>query len=75
MTQRISERLLGCGTLTIESAGERGQSVLTDIPRVERVQTTLYELVEADRDTHSVGDKDMREMLESVRDSTRTDER
>ena len=55
MTQRFSERLLGCGTLTIESAGERGQSVLSDIPRVERVQTTLYELVEADRDAHTVG--------------------
>lgn len=53
MTQRFTERLLGCGTLTIESAGERGQSVLVDIPGVERVQTTLYELVEADRDAHS----------------------
>lgn len=63
MTQRFSERMLGCGTLTIESAGERGQSVLTDIPRVERVQTTLYELVEADRDAHSVGDAEMRELL------------
>jgi uncharacterized membrane protein YdbT with pleckstrin-like domain len=68
MTQRFSERLLGCGTLTIESAGERGQSVLTDIPRVERVQTTLYELVEADRDAHTVNDGDMRDMIESVRD-------
>jgi uncharacterized membrane protein YdbT with pleckstrin-like domain len=58
MTQRFSERLLGCGTLTIESAGERGQSVLADIPRVERVQTTLYELVEADRDAHTAGDAD-----------------
>jgi uncharacterized membrane protein YdbT with pleckstrin-like domain len=74
MTQRFVERLLGCGTLTIESAGERGQSVLDDIPHVERVQTTLYELVEADRDEHSVGDRDMRDMLESVRDS-RPDER
>lgn len=65
MTQRFTERLLGCGTLTIESAGERGQSVLADIPRVERVQTTLYELVEADRDAHSPvadgsGDKPVR---------------
>lgn len=68
MTQRFSERVLGCGTLTIESAGERGQSVLTDIPHVERVQTTLYELVEADRDTHSVGDAEMREALGSLRD-------
>jgi uncharacterized membrane protein YdbT with pleckstrin-like domain len=68
MTQRFSERLLGCGTLTIESAGERGQSVLAGIPRVERVQTTLYELVEADRDAHTVGDREMRDMLEAVRE-------
>jgi uncharacterized membrane protein YdbT with pleckstrin-like domain len=56
MNQRFVERLLGCGTLTIESAGERGQSVLKDIPHVEKVQTTLYELVEADRDAHSYND-------------------
>lgn len=52
MTQRFTERLLGCGTLTIESAGERGQSVLADVPGVEKVQTTLYELVEKDRVRH-----------------------
>jgi uncharacterized membrane protein YdbT with pleckstrin-like domain len=62
MTQRFTERLLGCGTLTIESAGERGQSVLVDIPRVERVQTTLYELVEADRDAHTIGDDELRQL-------------
>lgn len=44
----IIERMLGCGTLVVESAGERGQVVLTDIPRVERVQATLYRLVEDD---------------------------
>ena len=60
MSQTFIERLLGCGTLTIESAGERGQSVLTDIPGVEKVQTTLYELVEADRDKHSLGDDELR---------------
>jgi uncharacterized membrane protein YdbT with pleckstrin-like domain len=58
MSQSFIERMLGCGTLTIESAGERGQSVLTDIPRVERVQTTLYEIVEADRDSHSYDDNE-----------------
>lgn len=42
------ERLLRCGTLVVESAGERGQVTLTDIPRVEQVQRRLYELVEAD---------------------------
>ncbi|NUT38027.1 MAG: PH domain-containing protein [Hamadaea sp.] len=56
MSQSFIERLLNCGTLTIESAGERGQSVLHDIPKVERVQTTLYEIVEADRDSHSYND-------------------
>ena len=44
------ERLLGCGTLVVESAGERGQVTLADIPRVERVQRTLYELVESTDD-------------------------
>jgi uncharacterized membrane protein YdbT with pleckstrin-like domain len=68
MTQRFIERLFGSGTLTIESAGERGQSVLVDIPHVEMVQTTLYELSEADHDTHTLGDGEMREILESVRD-------
>ena len=66
--QHFFERLLGCGTLTIESAGERGQSVLTDIPQVEKVQTTLYELVEADRDKHSLGDDEMREIMADVRE-------
>jgi len=41
------ERLLGCGTLVVESAGERGQVTLSDIPRVERVQRQLYDLVES----------------------------
>lgn len=40
------ERLLGCGTLVVESAGERGQVTLTEIPRVERVQRTVYDLVD-----------------------------
>jgi uncharacterized membrane protein YdbT with pleckstrin-like domain len=44
----LLERMLGCGTLVVESAGERGQVVLEDIPRVESVQSTLYRLVEED---------------------------
>src|SRR5690349_10824732 len=42
-------RMLGYGTLTIESAGERGQVVLADLPKVEKTQSMLYELVEDDR--------------------------
>jgi uncharacterized membrane protein YdbT with pleckstrin-like domain len=63
MHQKFVERLLGCGTLTIESAGERGQSVLTDVPHVDKVQTKLYELVESHHDKHSLGDGEMREIL------------
>lgn len=44
----LFERMLRCGTLIIESAGERGQVVLSDVPRVESVQRTVYELVQAD---------------------------
>ncbi len=44
----IAERLIGSGTLTIESAGERGQVVLANVPRVEHVHLTLYELAEAE---------------------------
>lgn len=42
----LVERMLRTGSLTVESAGERGQLVLTDVPRVERVQRTIYELVQ-----------------------------
>jgi uncharacterized membrane protein YdbT with pleckstrin-like domain len=42
----IVERLFRSGTLIIESAGERGQVVLTDVPRVEKVQRTVYDLVQ-----------------------------
>jgi len=42
----LIDRLLGCGKLTIESAGEHGQLVLNEIPRVEHVQATLFQLVE-----------------------------
>jgi membrane protein YdbS with pleckstrin-like domain len=40
------DRLLGCGRLTVESAGEHGQLVLNEIPEVEKVQATLFQLVE-----------------------------
>src|SRR5450759_3194293 len=44
----VFERLLHCGTLVVESAGERGQVTLTDVPQVEDVQRELYRLLEAD---------------------------
>jgi uncharacterized membrane protein YdbT with pleckstrin-like domain len=44
----LLERLLRSGTLTVESAGERGLIVLRDVPHVESVQAELYELIEED---------------------------
>lgn len=43
------QRLLGCGTIEVESAGERGQIVLQNVPRVETVQHTLHRLAEETR--------------------------
>ncbi len=45
----VLDRLLGAGRLVVESAGEHGQIVLRDIPNVEQVQATLYQLVEAEQ--------------------------
>jgi uncharacterized membrane protein YdbT with pleckstrin-like domain len=67
-SHNLIERMLGTGVLTIESAGERGQVVLDDIPRVEQTQSVLYELVDNDRQKHTFGDDDrdalVREMKE-----------
>ncbi len=46
-SETVLERVLRCGTLVIESAGERGQISLTDIPGVERVQREIYRMVDA----------------------------
>lgn len=67
------ERMLGCGTLTIESAGERGQVVLTDIPHVEKVQSELYELTEADHDKHTFDDSDRDAIVHEVAKSREKD--
>jgi uncharacterized membrane protein YdbT with pleckstrin-like domain len=60
------ERLLGTGTLTIESAGERGQVVLDEIPRVEKIQSQLYALVEADHEAHTFDDGDAEKIAHSI---------
>lgn len=42
----LIQRMLGTGTLIVESGGEHGQLILKSIPRVEYVQNQLYQLVE-----------------------------
>jgi uncharacterized membrane protein YdbT with pleckstrin-like domain len=44
--QGLLDRVLGCGRLVVESPGEHGQLVLTEIPNVQHVQATLFQLVE-----------------------------
>ncbi|HTA03661.1 MAG TPA: PH domain-containing protein [Streptosporangiaceae bacterium] len=44
--QGLLDRILGCGRLVVESPGEHGQLVLTEIPNVQGVQATLFQLVE-----------------------------
>lgn len=43
--QGLIDRLFGCGRLIVESPGEQGQLVLTEIPDVRRVQGILFQLV------------------------------
>lgn len=41
----VLDRMLGCGTLVISDASEQGQSILPDVPQVERLQLTLTDLL------------------------------
>jgi uncharacterized membrane protein YdbT with pleckstrin-like domain len=52
----LLDRLLGCGTLLVESAGEHGEIRLSEVPHVEHVQSTLFELVEEERLRSERGD-------------------
>jgi uncharacterized membrane protein YdbT with pleckstrin-like domain len=48
--QRLSERLVGSGTLSIETAGEGGATVFAAVPDSEAVQQLVNQLVEEDAD-------------------------
>ena len=52
-TQSLWDRLVGAGTLTIESAGEHGQEVLRNVPKVEQVQREIYRAVESEGSRHT----------------------
>jgi uncharacterized membrane protein YdbT with pleckstrin-like domain len=68
-TQSLFERMLGCGTLVVESAGEHGQSTLENIPRVVRVMNTLKDLVENDEDKRSLDEGELRAALREHREA------
>ena len=48
-SQSFFERILGAGDLLIESAGERGQEVFSDIPHPDAVQQEIYRQMEANQ--------------------------
>ncbi|WP_375496758.1 PH domain-containing protein [uncultured Jatrophihabitans sp.] len=47
-TQSLWDRMVGAGTLVIESAGEHGQEQLKNVPHSDDVQQTLNRLIEED---------------------------
>ena len=47
-TQSLLDRMVGAGTLTIESASEHGQEALTNVPHSDRQQQLLNRLIEED---------------------------
>ncbi|MBE7190571.1 PH domain-containing protein [Jatrophihabitans endophyticus] len=53
--QSLWDRMVGAGTLTIESASENGQEDLKNIPHSDRVQQTVNRLIEQDGDRRARG--------------------
>jgi uncharacterized membrane protein YdbT with pleckstrin-like domain len=45
-SQRLIERVLGKGTLVVESGGERGQLVLKNVPEVDEWHKQIYALID-----------------------------
>jgi uncharacterized membrane protein YdbT with pleckstrin-like domain len=45
-SQRLIERVLGKGTLVVESGGERGQLVLKNVPEVDEWHKQIYRLID-----------------------------
>lgn len=52
-SQSLWDRMVGAGTLTIESAGEQGQENLANLPHSDRMQQTLNRLIEQDGERRS----------------------
>jgi uncharacterized membrane protein YdbT with pleckstrin-like domain len=44
--QTFFDRIFGCGSLTVESAGDHGQDTFKEIPHVHRVARELHELID-----------------------------
>jgi uncharacterized membrane protein YdbT with pleckstrin-like domain len=58
MSQSLLDRMLGSGTLRIDSIGDQS-AVLVAVPHVQQVQTLLYQLIETDRELHGADEDDV----------------
>jgi uncharacterized membrane protein YdbT with pleckstrin-like domain len=67
--QSLFDRIIGSGTILIESAGEHGQSHLDRVPDAIKVGRTLKELVEADVDRHQLDEGELRAVLKEHREA------
>jgi uncharacterized membrane protein YdbT with pleckstrin-like domain len=68
--QSMIARMLNNGVVTIESAGQTGDSVFENIPDPERVRTTIFAQVEADEQRDS--DRDAASLAKAMREHTET---
>ena len=70
MSQSLLDRMLGSGTLRIDSIGDQS-AVLVALPHVQQVQTLLYQLIETDRELHADDEDDEQPEPEPVRGRNR----
>ncbi len=68
--QSVIARMLNNGVVTIESAGETGDSVFENIPNPEHVRTLIFAQVEADEQRDS--DRDAASLAKALRDQQET---
>jgi uncharacterized membrane protein YdbT with pleckstrin-like domain len=66
MSQTLLDRMLGSGTLRIDSIGDRS-AVLAAVPHAQHVQTLLYQLIETDRELHPEDDEEPEPAPDRVR--------
>jgi uncharacterized membrane protein YdbT with pleckstrin-like domain len=50
VNQTLFERMIGSGDVTVESGGERGQQIFTDIPKPFLVQNVIYTEMERSKE-------------------------
>jgi uncharacterized membrane protein YdbT with pleckstrin-like domain len=65
--QTMLDRVLGNGTVTIESAGETGDSVFRNIPHPDRVRQLIFARMEAYEQADS--DRDAAALAQALRDA------